>query len=329
MNVAIRVALSAVLAFSAVAAILFTNYKVVYKVFIDGEEAGYVGSKIAMERKIDEFVQNGDTDNVAYVVMNSKIDYELMLLKKDTILTDGSVLATIKDNCDVYRKVYAISVAGEESLLVETEEDAQKIIDEVNEKQQNFAKQTKLEITEKVVLDEKCSDDIEIAVNTIFEPIKKENDEVVAKSIAYASQKTVSKEVLQALKENLRDLDFGKPIKGGIITSKYGWRSTGYHYGLDIADVTGTEIYSCEAGVVTFSGWSGSYGYIVKIQHSGGYETYYAHCSKLLVDVGDEVSKGDLIALMGSTGRSTGPHVHLEVRYDGQTLDPEAFVYDK
>ena len=67
----------------------------------------------------------------------------------------------------------------------------------------------------------------------------------------------------------------------------------------------------------------------MKVQHTGGYETYYAHCSKLLVDVGDEVTKGETIALLGSTGRSTGPHVHLEVRYNGQTLDPEAFVYDK
>lgn len=72
----------------------------------------------------------------------------------------------------------------------------------------------------------------------------------------------------------------------------------------------------------------GNYGYLVKVQHSGGYETYYAHCSKLVAEVGDEVNKGDIIAYVGSTGRSSGPHVHLEIRYDGKTLDPEIFVYD-
>ena len=68
---------------------------------------------------------------------------------------------------------------------------------------------------------------------------------------------------------------------------------------------------------------------MVKVQHAGGYETYYAHCSKLFASVGDEVNQGDMIAYVGSTGRSTGPHVHLEVRYNGTTLDPEVFVYSK
>ena len=120
LNVIGRVALSAVLAFSAVAAILFTNYKVVYRVFVNGNEVGYIGSKIAMEKKIDDFVQNGDDSNVAYVVMNAKVDYELMLLKRDTALTDGSVLTAIKDTCDVYHNVYALNVGGEEKFLVES-----------------------------------------------------------------------------------------------------------------------------------------------------------------------------------------------------------------
>ena len=143
-----------------------------------------------------------------------------------------------------------------------------------------------------------------------------------------SASKTVSKELLQALKETLTELNFIKPVDGGVITSRYGWRSTGYHYGLDIGVKLGTPIYACEAGIVTYSAWCGNYGYLIKVQHSGGYETYYAHCSKLVADVGDEVKQGDLIAYVGSTGRSSGPHVHLEVRYEGKTLDPEIFVYD-
>ena len=162
-----------------------------------------------------------------------------------------------------------------------------------------------------------------------MKPLQKANDEIISKRVKTASSKSVSKEVLEALKNSLVDLDFQKPVENGIITSKYGWRSMGYHYGLDIGVATGTPIHASESGVVTYSAWCGNYGYLIKVQHSGGYETYYAHCSKLVAEVGDEVAQGDVIAYVGSTGRSTGPHVHLEVRYEGKTLDPEVFVYNK
>lgn len=324
-----KVFLSAALAISAVIAILFTNYKVVYKVFVNGAEAGYIANKMAVEREINQYVIQGDSDNVAYVTLNSDIDYQLMLLKKDTELKDNEVVAMVKEQCDVFYKVYAVNVGSEEKFVVATMDEAQAIQDSINEKQKDFTKQVSVEIEEKVVEECDYTADIEVAINDIIKPLQKENDELVAKTIRYASTKTVSKEVLQALKDNLQELDFGKPLTDGIITSRYGWRSLGYHYGLDIANAVGTPIHACESGVVTFAGWSGSYGYLVKVQHTGGYETYYAHCSKITVDVGDEVAKGQEIALVGSTGRSTGPHVHLEVRYNGQTLDPEVFVYNK
>ncbi len=100
----------------------------------------------------------------------------------------------------------------------------------------------------------------------------------------------------------------------------------GNHKGLDIAAPTGTHIYVAEDGIVTFADWYGGYGYLVKVQHAAGYETYYGHCSKFACSVGDEVSKGDLIAYVGSTGRSTGPHVHFEVRVNGTNYNPNLFL---
>ena len=329
LNILEKIFLSAALAISAVIAILFTNFKVVYKVFVDGTEAGCVANKVAVEREINQYVIHGDADNVAYVTLNTSIDYELMLVKKDTLLKDEEVVAMVKDKCDVFYKVYAVNVGSEEKFVVPTMEEAQNIQESINEKQKSFRKQVDVQIEEKIVEECQFTTDIEVAVNEIIQPLQKENDELVAKTVRYASTKTVSKEVLQALKDNLQELDFGKPLTEGIITSRYGWRSLGYHYGLDIANAVGTPIHACESGVVTFAGWSGSYGYLVKVQHTGGYETYYAHCSKISAEVGDEVAKGDTIAFVGSTGRSTGPHVHLEVRYNGQTLDPEVFVYNK
>ena len=116
----------------------------------------------------------------------------------------------------------------------------------------------------------------------------------------------------------------------GTITARYGsggsrW-SSGRHTGLDFAASTGTSIVASDSGRVTFAGWKGSYGYTVIIDHGNGYETYYAHCSKLHVSVGEKVNRGDLIARVGSTGNSTGSHCHFEIRYNGVTKNPENYL---
>ncbi|HWJ03155.1 MAG TPA: M23 family metallopeptidase, partial [Verrucomicrobiae bacterium] len=108
----------------------------------------------------------------------------------------------------------------------------------------------------------------------------------------------------------------------GTISSPYGWRKGEFHDGLDIAAEKGTEIAAARGGTVVFAGWSYGYGQAVKIDHGDGYSTLYAHTSKMLVGVGDQVTAGQVIALVGSTGRSTGPHLHFEVRYAGKTLNP-------
>lgn len=106
------------------------------------------------------------------------------------------------------------------------------------------------------------------------------------------------------------------PTKG-VFTSGYGWRWGRMHKGIDIANNTGTPIHAARQGVVTFSGWSGAYGYLVEIAHGDGDSTRYAHNSRLLVSKGQMVSRGMKISLMGSTGRSTGPHLHFEIRRSG------------
>ena len=106
------------------------------------------------------------------------------------------------------------------------------------------------------------------------------------------------------------------PTKG-VFTSGYGWRWGRMHKGIDIANNTGTPIHAARQGVVTYSGWSGAYGYLVEIAHRDGDSTRYAHNSRLLVKKGQVVPKGMRISLMGSTGRSTGPHLHFEIRRSG------------
>lgn len=112
----------------------------------------------------------------------------------------------------------------------------------------------------------------------------------------------------------------------GRITSSYGYRSIfgsySLHRGIDIACSYGTSIVAADGGTVTFSGWNGTYGKLVVIDHGNGKVTYYAHNSSLLVSVGDKVAKGETIALAGSTGRSTGTHCHFEVHVNGSLVNP-------
>lgn len=112
----------------------------------------------------------------------------------------------------------------------------------------------------------------------------------------------------------------------GVITSRYGPRKGRQHQGLDIALKTGTPIYATFDGKVRFSKSSGHYGNLVIIRHCNGLETWHAHLSECSVEAGDWVVAGQQIGLGGSTGRSTGPHLHFEVRYRGQSFDPERII---
>lgn len=114
---------------------------------------------------------------------------------------------------------------------------------------------------------------------------------------------------------------FGWPVRGRI-TSGFGSRWGSIHTGIDIAVPSGTPVKASRGGTVTSAGWMNGYGYAVIIDHGDGYSTLYGHNSKLLVSVGEHVDAGQVIARSGSTGHSTGPHVHFEIRRSGKPINP-------
>ncbi|MGS2723643.1 peptidoglycan DD-metalloendopeptidase family protein [Porticoccus sp. GXU_MW_L64] len=124
----------------------------------------------------------------------------------------------------------------------------------------------------------------------------------------------------------------GRPISKGWMSSKYGWRTDpfhgkrAWHKGVDFAGKEGGDVVATAAGVVTWSGERGGYGQLIEIEHGDGFVTRYGHNKQNLVKAGDVVKKGQVIALMGSTGRSTGPHVHFEVFKNGRSVDPATYI---
>lgn len=168
------------------------------------------------------------------------------------------------------------------------------------------------------------SDKIGSAVSDLSQRLWHEEHQLVALE-SLLSQKKLSAQIVPR----------GKPVRGGWISSPYGWRTdpfTGereFHKGIDFAGHLGSRVHAVAAGVVTWAGPRYGYGNLVIVNDGDGYATYYAHNEKVLVKVGQVIKRGDVISLMGETGRATGPHVHLEVHHDGKAINPWRFVAGK
>jgi murein DD-endopeptidase MepM/ murein hydrolase activator NlpD len=160
------------------------------------------------------------------------------------------------------------------------------------------------------------------------------HEQVSQLKVASGDEEKNLKRLLGTLKEQRNILSATPSIMpaDGHITSRFGYRKSpftgriGLHKGLDISNKTGTPIMAAADGVVSFAGLRGLFGRIVTIDHGHGLVTYYAHLNKTLKNEGERVKKGEIIAEMGSTGRTTGPHLHYEVRLNGVSVNPIKYV---
>jgi murein DD-endopeptidase MepM/ murein hydrolase activator NlpD len=163
--------------------------------------------------------------------------------------------------------------------------------------------------------------DLQAAILELTQAVDTRDD-----SLSSIEAKILQQSVLKDMLPN------SSPIGAAYNSSSYGWRidpfngNKAFHEGLDFTANTGTPIRAAADGIVSLAELTHAYGNMVKIDHGAGLETRYAHASKLLVKVGERVIKGQVVALVGSTGRSTGPHLHYEIRLNGNALDPRLYL---
>lgn len=159
-----------------------------------------------------------------------------------------------------------------------------------------------------------------------YQKVKAAEDALNAELESYIKQQQAQSQVVYSGEGFIRPIAPGT----GYVSSGYGWRTlwgqSDFHAAVDIACDAGTNIMASSGGTVIRAEWHWSYGYYIIIDHGGGISTLYAHCSALLVSVGAQVNQGDVIALVGSTGSSSGNHVHVEVREGGSRVNPNGYI---
>lgn len=319
-------------AFLIVGAITFL-YKPTYSVFINGEQVGYTENRSELQHKINDYVEKGDgtSKNVAFVQVNNMPEYKLCLLKKNIVANDDEIFENIKSQGVTYYRYYAILDNQEEKLYVSNFEDAENVVNSLKEK--DSANVATISIVEKYETELKDLVSSEQAISKLY--VEKPKVVQVASTSSrrtsniYQATGIVNTKTTTSSRKVSLGISLIKPVSG-TISSRFGVRSnirSSAHTGLDIAAPTGTTIRAAASGTVTFSGYKGSYGNLIVISHGNGVQTYYGHCSKLYVAAGTQVSQGQTIASVGSTGNSTGPHLHLEIRVNGVAYNPQNYLY--
>lgn len=296
-------------------ALVVLFYNPTYEVRLNGEVIGFTADKSKLQERINDYTSGNEKENIAFVQIDAMPTYKLCLLKKDVNMNDDEIYNKVTEDGTPYYKYYAITDDKKEKYYVSSFKEAEEVIDKLEDK--DSANQDELGIVEKYDKKIKEFTSVEKCVAKLYE----EKPVVVYSGNTYSSGSSSGYVNL--------GINLINPISG-IITSRYGSNDSvrdHTHAGLDIAAPTGTAIKAAASGTVTFSGWSGGYGYCIKLDHGNGVTTVYAHCSQLIASVGQSVSQGQIIAKVGSTGNSTGSHLHLEVRKNGVTYNPQNYVY--
>ena len=315
-----KLAVIIMIALAIIGFLIFFIYKPTYSVTLNGEFIGYTEDKRKLQNKINDYIKTGDNNVIAFVEIDTLPEYKICLLKKGITTNTDEIFSKVISSGVPYYKYYAILENNEEKYYVQTYEEAEKVLNDLKAKNSN--NKDKITYALKYNTELKTFTDTETAVAALYvEKPKVTPKKVINKKINTSANVDYSNTAL--------GISLIKPING-TISARFGARSSirsSVHTGLDIAASKGTPIKAAAGGTVIYSGWKGSLGKLVVIDHGNGVETYYAHCNSLVASKGETVSQGQVIAYVGSTGNSTGPHLHLEIRVNGVAKNPQNYLY--
>lgn len=281
--------------------------------YVSNEEDGEKVLKAIEQKYINKLGDNASN------IQSVGTDTNMNLEKKSVRLGDINSIEEVVDNIIILNK-------SKDEPLIEVEVVA------VNNELVDIDPPTKVVHNDDIYIGESkvdpgTSGKKEVVKKDVFVNGKLQNYDVIGeKVLVNPTESIVYRGTKNPVMSGVAFLD--NPTRGGVVTSNFGYRASGKHSGLDIGAPTGTPIGAACDGVVTYVGFNGAYGNMVIIKHSDDLETVYAHASELLTTVGNQVKKGEVIAKVGSTGRSTGPHLHFELRNNGEAINPKSFIND-
>ena len=242
--------------------------------------------------------------------------YQFLLIENTKETSEEEIFSKIEEMAVRTYKMYAITLNNEVATYVNSKEEAEETINKMKEE------------------NGKELEEINIAMQEVYtQNIEETKNTVEIASAIETAKLELNKKVEE--QEKIKSSTFEgvyfavKPVTG-TITSRFGANESirdHTHMGMDIAAPNGTDIKAAADGTITYSGWMGGYGNLIIISHGNGIQTYYGHCSKLYTSVGEEVKAGDIIAAVGSTGNSTGNHLHFEIRKNGSQINPQKYLY--
>ena len=329
----------AFVAFILIAAVILIKYTPRYEVLINGEKIGYVESQSDIDKYIEERLELEKDKNIAFIDLKNIPTLNFKLISRDIESDENVLKENIAKQVTIEYTNYAIAINGKNKTYVSTQEGAQKVVDELKEEyDKKYTKNIGIVQVYSDNYEEISSVSTKNAKKVIATEIKKEkksdsiklakaNQAKIAAAAASSKATTITKT------SSVNGVKFTVKPVSGTITSRFGRRSSPggigstNHKGLDIAAPNGTTIHATSGGTVEFSGYKGSLGKLIIINHGNGVKTYYAHCSKLYVSTGKKVDAGANIAAVGKTGSATGYHLHFEVRLNGTSVNPQKYVY--
>lgn len=318
--------ISLVIIFSAVLVTVLNTYKPTVKAYIDGKFIGYFSSEQQFDEVYNDLVtEKQNIDSNVKVYLESEPTFETSYTR-DSLIAKQNVYTNLRSEIKTEYTVYQVAVDGENKMKFDTQDDANKYAENLKSE----VSKLKVEVKEEKVAEKGEITTIERA-DSILKDIVDRNKPVETPKTTVSKPTTNRKNITTAATIGATSV---QATGGGVwptVNRRVNCHYMGYsgHTGIDIGGAVGTAIYAYQSGTVTFAGWGNGYGLYVKIAHGNGTTTYYAHCSELFVTAGQQVSEGQMIAKIGMTGYTTGPHLHFEIRFNGVPVNPYPYIVGK